>query len=87
MVIKCKNLHCLLDKYNSQFGGMVNQYAYYHEEDDTTFQLVDSARIQKPIYQRGRIKFNQVYSIPDGLTKGQLKNNNSIQCKKYRVNY
>ena len=51
------------DKYNSQFGGMVNQYAYYHEEDDTTFQLVDSARIQKPIYQRGRIKFNQVMLV------------------------
>ncbi len=49
-----------LDKYTSQFGGMVNQYAYYHEEDDTTFQLVDTARVQKPIYQRGRIKFNQV---------------------------
>ena len=42
---------------------MVNQYAYYHEEDDSTFQLVDSARIQKPIYQRGRIKFNQVKAL------------------------
>ena len=54
------SIFLFLDKYTSQFGGMVNQYAYYHEEDDTTFQLVDTARVQKPIYQRGRIKFNQV---------------------------
>jgi len=47
------------NKYNSQFGGGANQYAYYHEEDETTFQLVDTSKVQKPIYQRGRIKFNQ----------------------------
>ena len=48
------------DKYNSQFAGMANQYAYYHEEDESTFQLVDTSKVQKPIYQRGRMKFNQV---------------------------
>ncbi len=53
------------DKYNSQFGSVVNQYAYYHDEDESTFQLVDTARIQKPIYQRGRMKFNQVRALPE----------------------
>jgi translation initiation factor 3 subunit D len=48
------------DKYTSQFGGMTNQYAYYHEDDESTFQLVDTAKPQKPVYQRGRRMFNQV---------------------------
>lgn len=43
----------ILDKYQSQFGGGT-QYAYYHEEDENTFHLVDTARVQKPPYQRGR---------------------------------
>lgn len=47
------------NKYQSQFGGMASQYAYYHDEDDSTFQLVDTQRVQKPIYQRGRMRFNQ----------------------------
>ncbi|EAT38179.1 AAEL009902-PA [Aedes aegypti] len=45
------------NKYASQFGGG-NQYAYYHEEDETTFHLVDSARIQKQPHQRGRFRGN-----------------------------
>lgn len=48
------NLFCHLpDKYQSQFGGGT-QYTYYHEEDENTFHLVDTARVQKPPYQRGR---------------------------------
>lgn len=47
------------NKYNSQFAGLANQYAYFHEEDESTFQLVDTSKVQKPIYQRGRMKFNQ----------------------------
>ncbi|XP_041363461.1 eukaryotic translation initiation factor 3 subunit D-like [Gigantopelta aegis] len=47
-----------LGKYNSAFGGG-SQYAYYHEEDETTFQLVDSSKIQRPMYQRGRRLFQQ----------------------------
>uniref|UniRef100_U5EU19 Eukaryotic translation initiation factor 3 subunit D n=1 Tax=Corethrella appendiculata TaxID=1370023 RepID=U5EU19_9DIPT len=43
------------NKYASQFGGG-SQYAYYHDEDETTFHLVDSARIQKP--PRGRFRGN-----------------------------
>ena len=45
-------------KYNSAFGG--SQYAYYHEEDESSFQLVDTTRVQRPIYQRGRRMFQQV---------------------------
>lgn len=47
-----------LDKYQSQFGSG-SQYAYYHEEDESTFHLVDTTRIQKPPYQRGRFRQNQ----------------------------
>lgn len=46
------------NKYASQFGGSGSQYAYYHEEDETTFHLVDTARIQKPPHQRGRFRGN-----------------------------
>ena len=30
------------------------QYAYYHDEDETSFQLVDTAKAVKPMYGRGR---------------------------------
>jgi len=50
-----------LDKYSSQFGGVANPYSYYHDEDESSFQLVDTSRLQKPIYQRGRVRFNQVF--------------------------
>lgn len=47
------------DKYLNQFGGG-NQYAYYHEEDESSFHLVDTSRPQKPVYMRNRNRFNQV---------------------------
>lgn len=46
------------NKYQSQFGSG-SQYAYYHEEDESTFHLVDTTRVQKPPYQRGRFRQNQ----------------------------
>lgn len=49
----------LLDKYSSQFGGG-SQYAYFHEEDEASFQLVDTAKTQKSAYQRNRMRFAQV---------------------------
>ncbi len=52
------SLFCL-DKYSSQFGGG-SQYAYFHEEDETSFQLVDTAKTQKTAYQRNRMRFAQV---------------------------
>lgn len=51
------------DKYSSQFGGG-SQYAYFHEEDETSFQLVDTARTQKTAYQRNRMRFAQVGQEP-----------------------
>lgn len=47
-----------INKYASQFGSGT-QYAYYHDEDESTFHLVDKTRIQKPPYQRGRFRGNQ----------------------------
>ncbi|XP_022092608.1 eukaryotic translation initiation factor 3 subunit D-like isoform X2 [Acanthaster planci] len=47
-----------LGKYSSQFGSG-NQYTYYHDQDESSFQLVDTARAQKPIYLRNRMRFNQ----------------------------
>lgn len=49
------------DKYSSQFGGG-SQYAYFHEEDEASFQLVDTAKTQKSAYQRNRMRFAQVCS-------------------------
>ncbi|XP_060521877.1 eukaryotic translation initiation factor 3 subunit D [Cylas formicarius] len=46
------------NKYVSQFGSG-SQYAYYHDEDESTFHLVDTTRVQKPPYQRGRFRTNQ----------------------------
>lgn len=45
------------NKYASTFG-TGNQYSYYHDEDETTFHLVDTTRVQKPPYQRGRFRGN-----------------------------
>ena len=43
-----------MNKYNSQFGAGGTQYAYYHEEDENSFQLVDTSRTLRPMYGRGR---------------------------------
>lgn len=45
------------DKYTSHFGSG-SQYAYYHEEDESSFQLVDTIKVQKSAYQRQRMRFN-----------------------------
>jgi len=44
-------------KYASQFGAG-SQYAYYHEGDDTSFQLVDTSKPHKTAYQRNKQRFN-----------------------------
>ena len=33
-----------MNKYNAQIGAGGTQYAYYHEEDESSFQLVSSNR-------------------------------------------
>ena len=50
----------LLDKYQSQFGSGNQMFSYYHEEDESSFQLVDTSRPQRPLYQRNRNRFGQV---------------------------
>ncbi len=42
------------DKYQSQFGGGGGQYAYYQEDDEGTYQLVDTGRGVNKM-QRGRM--------------------------------
>jgi len=42
-----------MNKYTSQFQGG-QQYAYYHDEDEASFQLVDTGRPTRPMYGRGR---------------------------------
>lgn len=59
------------DKYSSQFGGG-SQYAYFHEEDESSFQLVDTARTQKTAYQRNRMRFAQVSQEPATTILGLL---------------
>lgn len=56
------------DKYTSQYGGQANPYSYYHDEDESTFQLVDTSRVQRPIYQKGRLRFTQVEHFPISKT-------------------
>ncbi|XP_014671449.1 PREDICTED: eukaryotic translation initiation factor 3 subunit D-like [Priapulus caudatus] len=46
------------NRYQSQFSS-ANQYAYYHEEDESSFQLVDTSKVQRPMYQRGRGRFQR----------------------------
>lgn len=49
-----------MNKYSSQFGGQALEYAYFHDEQDNTFQLVDTSKAHKPLHQRGRFsKINQ----------------------------
>jgi len=42
------------NKYNSAIGAGGTQYAYYHEEDESSFQLVDTSKTLRPMYGRGR---------------------------------
>jgi translation initiation factor 3 subunit D len=43
-------------KYNTQFGtGQL--FSYYHEEDESSFQLVDTSKPQKSLYQRSRARY------------------------------
>jgi len=43
-----------MNKYQSAMGAGGTQYSYYYEEDDSTFQLVDTAGKTKPMFGRGR---------------------------------
>lgn len=48
------------DKYTSAFGvGGGGQFAYYHDEDESSFHLVDTTKVQRPMFQRARFRPNQ----------------------------
>ncbi|CAH1795586.1 unnamed protein product [Owenia fusiformis] len=69
-----------LNKYASQFGAGGGQYAYYHDEDESTFQLVDTSKVQKPIYQRTR-RFNQNKLRRDRERRQQQQANMQVLSK------
>ncbi|KAK3726630.1 hypothetical protein QZH41_012283 [Actinostola sp. cb2023] len=46
------------NKYQSQFGTGNQTFSYYHEEDETSFQLVDTSRPQRPAYLKNRNRGN-----------------------------
>lgn len=50
----------ITDKYSSVYGLGGQTYVYHHEEDESSFQLVDTARVQKPQHQKTRARYNQV---------------------------
>ena len=54
--IKC---YFYIDKYTSLYGGGGKEYVYHHVEDESSFQLVDTSRLQRPVHQK-RTKYNQV---------------------------
>jgi translation initiation factor 3 subunit D len=60
-------------KYQSQLGGG-SQYAYYHDEDESPFHLVDTTRVQKPPYWRGRFRQNQRNLRGRGGQRGSHQN-------------
>jgi len=48
------------NKYSSTFGiGSGSQFAYFHDEDESSFHLVDTTKVQRPMYQRSRFRPNQ----------------------------
>ena len=55
-----RNLFITTDKYSSVYGGGGQTYVYHHEEDESSFRLVDTARVQKQPHHNKRIKYSQV---------------------------
>lgn len=53
----------LPDKYTGMYGLGGQTYVYHHDEDESSFQLVDTARIQKPQHQKSRARYNQVRTV------------------------
>lgn len=68
--LRCFSLQ-ISDKYSSQFGvqNQFNPYGYTHEEDESSFQLVDMTKVQRPAYQRGRGRYNNVSQSQTWLWK------------------
>lgn len=76
-------------KYSGSAGG--SQYAYLHDEEENSFQLVDTARTPRPMYARGRFLRNQRLargrqnnfrnSQPVPLKGSKMKDNRMRQSK------
>ena len=64
IIFECLCYKLSTDKYVNVYGLGGQTYTYHHEEDESSFQLVDTAKMQKPLYQKGRPRFNQVCSGP-----------------------
>lgn len=52
-----------LDKYNNMYGLGGKEYIYHHTEDESTFQLVDTSRLQRPLHLKARPKINHVRRV------------------------
>jgi len=61
-----------LDRYRSQYGAGVGMYQYVHEDDENTFQLVDSSRLPKPAYQK-RARFQPNVNETNNFSKTKTK--------------
>ncbi|CAF1008702.1 unnamed protein product [Adineta ricciae] len=46
------------NRYRSQYGAGVGMYQYVHDDDENTFQIVDSSRVPKPAFQK-RSRYQQ----------------------------
>lgn len=83
------------NKYQSQFGAGSQQYSYYHEVDDTSFQLVDTSKPQKTAYQRNRQRFNNArmkrerekQQRKEALMMGQTQTKGRLPRKTNQKNY
>lgn len=51
-------IFCFEDRYRSQYGAGVGMYQYIHDDDENTFQIVDSSRVPKPAFQK-RSRYQQ----------------------------
>jgi len=74
-------------KYNSAIGAGGTQYSYYYEEDESSFQLVDTSRALRPMYGRGRFFRGGRGNFRGGVgqqgqrwaTQGATKNTQNLQ--------
>ena len=48
------------DKYGGVYGLGGQEYAYHHNEDESSFQLVDTTKTVRPPYQRNKMRLSQV---------------------------
>jgi len=68
-----------MNKYNSAMGAGGTQYAYYHEEDESSFQLVDTSKTLRPMYGRGRYFRGSMRGQRGGAGRGAANNRWSQQ--------